>query len=85
MSSRVLHLRFLARSQANTDRVADSPFDLSEPAYAYLLFINCCNFSKTRCDRLMSECRIRCCKKLLPSCFAHRVLTNDPYHQQSNK
>ncbi|KIK52341.1 hypothetical protein GYMLUDRAFT_49959 [Collybiopsis luxurians FD-317 M1] len=49
------------------------PFDLTEPAYAHMLFHHYCTFCEKRCEKAMWECRVRCCKK----CFKNKFIPDN--------
>ncbi|KAJ3757819.1 hypothetical protein EV360DRAFT_45229, partial [Lentinula raphanica] len=53
------------RARINADDMPNPAFGLSEPAHAHLIFANYCSYCQTRCDKVIWECSIRCCKKCM--------------------
>ncbi|KAJ3825674.1 hypothetical protein EV361DRAFT_915862 [Lentinula raphanica] len=57
------------RARINADDMPNPAFGLSEPAHAHLIFVNYCSYCQTRCDKVIWECSIRCCKKCMKTRF----------------
>ncbi|KAJ4466235.1 hypothetical protein J3R30DRAFT_3588576 [Lentinula aciculospora] len=51
------------RARTNAYSAPNPPSGWSEPAHAHLLFVKCCSFCNTRCEKVIWECQIRCCRK----------------------
>ncbi|KAL0568949.1 hypothetical protein V5O48_013017 [Marasmius crinis-equi] len=56
-------------SRANIEGLPPLPPDMTEPAYANLIFNTSCFMCSKRSSSAMWECRIRCCNKCLPELF----------------
>ncbi|THU96348.1 hypothetical protein K435DRAFT_778562 [Dendrothele bispora CBS 962.96] len=57
-------------ARANVDGLPPLPPDLNEPQYAHLLFDSYCHkCMQNRCEIIIWQCRMRCCKKCLSTTF----------------
>ncbi|KAJ3834026.1 hypothetical protein F5878DRAFT_378873 [Lentinula raphanica] len=75
------------RARINADDMPEPAFDMSEPSHARLIFVNHCSYCQTRCEKIIWECRIRCCKKCMRVRFinlsrALQMYYRLPYLQQ---
>ncbi|KAF9072094.1 hypothetical protein BDP27DRAFT_1321061 [Rhodocollybia butyracea] len=73
------------RARLNADNVPPLPADLSEPAYANLLFYTNCSFCEGRGARPIWECRVRCCKKCFQNKFIPEMSLSTSYYSLLHK
>ncbi|KAJ7591656.1 hypothetical protein C8J56DRAFT_936111 [Mycena floridula] len=64
----------------NVQGLPTMPVDMNELQYAILLFDTYCQVCLFhRCDNVIVECRIRCCKKCLPKAFVSWTALKEKY------